>query len=154
MLHMVLFLSCCVSADNFAKLFRPKAALWNKVLEVTIDDISYVSFPTPCGEERDREASSSSQGLGSSGTSEQASGGSGSYPSGDLITLFNVVIAIVRESALRRVLGSSYDGFDGAMRAAGITNVTDLRRVGCDPLTAAMGLRDGIHPIACSVVRR
>jgi hypothetical protein len=127
-LNWYLWVDC--SPDNFAKLFRPKAALFNKVLEVTIDDICYVSYPTPCADAESTDPH---------------------YP-GDLITLFNVVIAVVRESSLRRVLGSSYD--EPHTSLTGLTNVADLRRVGCDPLTAAMGLRDGIHPISCNAVKR
>ena len=36
------------SPDNFAKLFRPKAALANTILDVIIDDLHYISFPCTC----------------------------------------------------------------------------------------------------------
>ena len=39
-----------LSPDNFAKIFRPKAALFNKIFELTIDDVHYISYPCPCVE--------------------------------------------------------------------------------------------------------
>lgn len=72
------------SPENFAKLFCPKAALFNKISILTIDDLQYVSFPCSCAEELSQE-------LGGSGSST------------DVITLFNVVVATVRESAMRKL---------------------------------------------------
>ena len=68
------------SPDNFAKLFRPKSALFNKVLELVIDDIQYLSFPCPCAEDLVH------------GTT-------------DVITLFNIIIASVRINSMQRVVG-------------------------------------------------
>ena len=82
MFHKRFFPFQYFSPDNFAKLFRPKSALYNKVLELTIDDIEYLSFPCPCIDEN-----------------------VDLHDSTNLITLFNVVIAKVRDIAMRRVLG-------------------------------------------------
>ena len=65
--------------DNFAKLFRPQAGLFNKVLDLVIDDLHYISYPCPCANYEDENEENN-------------------------ISLFNVVITKVRDSAMRRIL--------------------------------------------------
>lgn len=116
------------SPDNFAKLFRPKSALYNKVLELIIEDIQYVSFPCPCADELSADV----------------------HGAIDVITLFNVVVAVVRESAMRRVLGYEDSQNSEVKRLFS----KKLKEPGCDPVATAMGLRGEIHPISSSMMRR
>lgn len=37
-----------ITPENFAKLFRPKLAICSQVIELTINDLYYISFPCPC----------------------------------------------------------------------------------------------------------
>eukprot|EP00601_Ochromonadales_sp_CCMP2298_P033883 CAMPEP_0173370408 /NCGR_PEP_ID=MMETSP1144-20121109/26675_1 /TAXON_ID=483371 /ORGANISM="non described non described, Strain CCMP2298" /LENGTH=127 /DNA_ID=CAMNT_0014321967 /DNA_START=24 /DNA_END=404 /DNA_ORIENTATION=+ len=37
-----------MSTENLAKLFRPKMSLTNKVLEISIDDLCFLSYPCQC----------------------------------------------------------------------------------------------------------
>ena len=105
-----------LSPDNFAKLFRPKAALFNKVLELTIDDLHYVSFPCPCSDELSSDSSVAT--------------------STDVITLFNVVIATVRESTMKALLAKTKPSHGSSARRDGGTMV----KVGVDPVAVALGL--------------
>ena len=62
------------SRENFARLFRPKAAMCHKVLELTIDDIHYISYAIPCITVHNPASLRN-------------------------ITLFNIIVATVRENA-------------------------------------------------------
>ena len=105
-----------LSPDNFAKLFRPKAALFNKVLELTIDDLHYVSFPCPCSDELSSDSSVST--------------------STDVITLFNVVIATVRESTMKALLAKTKPSHGSTIRRDDGAAI----KVGVDPVAVALGL--------------
>lgn len=88
MLQNFLFLNC--SSDNFAKLFRPKTSMTNKILELTIDDLHYYSYPIPCNNEENDGIAGSGSGASSSGST--------------IISLFNVIIVTVKKSALLNIL--------------------------------------------------
>ena len=105
-----------LSPDNFAKLFRPKAALFNKVLELTIDDLHYVSFPCPCSDELSSDSSVAT--------------------STDVITLFNVVIATVRESTMKAILAKTKPSHGSSTRRDGGA----MFKAGVDPVAVALGL--------------
>jgi len=108
-----------LSADHFAKLFRPKAALFNKVLELTIDDLHYISFPCPCSDELSSDSSS---------------------PTGtDVITLFNVVIATLRESTVKALLAKTQSVPDHGDPSRGLRGGA-AAKVGADPVAFALGL--------------
>lgn len=139
-----------LSPDKFAKLFRPKAALFNKVLELVIDDLHYYSYPTPCSDE-----------LSYTGGGAGKEGGRESVPdSTDVITLFNVVIATVRQGAIDRALKTSYQTSSsrwassssynssssiynfGDQQSNSTTNpLQSVHRPGFDPVAAVLGLR-------------
>ena len=92
-----------------------------------IDDIHYISYPTPCSEDLSNIADPSSN--------------------INVITLFNVVIAIVRENAINKKLNkSSYEVLSsGADR---------LKKIGLDPISFAMGLtKDPVAP-SIPLIRR
>lgn len=109
------------SPDNFAKLFRPKATLFNKALELAIDDLVYISYPCPCSDELSSDTSLQS------GT--------------DVITLFNVVIATVRQSALQR------------LQAKQLKNIPDMHRYidGDGECNAIYSCRPGVDPVATAL---
>jgi hypothetical protein len=91
-----------MSPDNFAKLFRPKAPMCNKILEFVIDDLHYFSYPVPCTEEASVEGSAAG-GIGNPVRNSSSGSGAGGSKS-DIISLFNVVIVTIKRSALVRVL--------------------------------------------------
>lgn len=112
-----------LSPDNFAKLFRPKAPLFNKILELSIDDLHYISYPCPCSDELKERALLH--------PSYQAN-------NIDVITLFNVIIVTVRDSALKRVLMQTKESTINSMSS---DKIFESHRPGMDPVAAAMGLR-------------
>jgi len=101
-----------MSPDNFAKLFRPKASMCNKILEFIIDDLHYFSYPVPCTEESPGAGAGAGEGAsvvtggaGPGNPTRATSTGSGSGGSkSDIISLFNVVIVTIKRSALVRIL--------------------------------------------------
>jgi hypothetical protein len=62
----------------------------SQVLEVTIDDLEYVSHPIGCAENDLLQTTSVSEGV--------------TQFNSDSITQFNVIIAVARENAVRRIL--------------------------------------------------
>jgi hypothetical protein len=120
-----------ISPDNFAKLFRPKASLFNKILELTIDDLHYISFPCPCSDELSADTSSQT--------------------ATDVITLFNVVIATVRDSAIKRL--ESIPSSDSQTRDhRSLFSKNDI--AGSDPVASALGLRSNAKAVCPNAVRR
>lgn len=133
-----------LSPDNFAKIFRPKAALFNKIFELTIDDVHYISYPCPCvekGEENSIEYNNLSS-------------------NNDVITLFNVVIATVRESAMKRVLGEAYTRFFNTSSNKNTKTyirkdfTNDANISGTDPVAITMGLSNSISILSTSTIRK
>lgn len=66
------------SSENFSKFFRPKAALCNRVLEVNIDELQYITYACTC----------------SVGGSQQGTPGH--------ITLFNVIVVKINDDVLKQ----------------------------------------------------
>ena len=135
-----------LSPDNFAKIFRPKAALFNKIFELTIDDVHYISYPCPCVEKGEENTIDSNLSSNS-----------------DVITLFNVVIATVRESAMKRVLGEEYTRFFNTTSTSSssgtktyikkdFTNSNNIS--GSDPVAITMGLSNSISILSISTIRK
>ena len=101
-------------------------------MELTIDDLHYISFPCPCSDELSTDA--------------------GGETTTDVITLFNVVIATVRESAMKRVESS----------LSANSKINDQRKslfskfetAGTDPVAAALGLRGNGKAVSSSALRR
>ena len=94
------------SSDNFAKLFRPKTGMTNKILELTIDDLHYYSYPIPCiNEENDASGGNSNSGSGGGTNHSNHSSSSIQYQNhSNIISLFNVIIVTVKRSALLNIL--------------------------------------------------
>ena len=114
-------MSFSISSENFAKLFRPKASLFNKISELIIDELQYISFPCPCSEELSSDISTTT----------------------DSITLFNVVVVAVRESAMnklreKRLLQSSDYTYNNSVNQN--NNTSSYNNSGVDPVAIAMGL--------------
>lgn len=101
-------------------------------MELTIDDLHYISFPCPCSDELSTDV--------------------GGETTTDVITLFNVVIATVRESAMKKV--------ESALSAN--SKINDQRKslfskfetAGSDPVAAALGLRGNGKAVSSSALRR
>ena len=101
------------SPANFAKLFRTKPALHNKVVEITIEDLHYISFPCSCVEDN-------------SVFSDSGHNNNVIYTE-DSITLFNVIVTVIRQNATKK-----YSSFD---------NETAADLIGArDPIVDALGL--------------
>mmetsp|Transcript_22496 Transcript_22496/g.32851 ORF Transcript_22496/g.32851 Transcript_22496/m.32851 type:complete len:723 (+) Transcript_22496:106-2274(+) len=107
-----------LSPDNFARLFRPNHSMFNKVLDLVIDDLQYVSLPIPC--QRDPQLLS------------------GDDPDiTDDITMFSVIISTVREGAIAkaqskpRPTGRRQPGEDPVAELLGLGN-------GRNPLSIAV----------------
>lgn len=110
------------SRENFAKLFRPKSGLLNKVLELSIDDLVYSSFPFKCpisksgssksGVDRAEpgSASSSSSNVGDHGSAAHMNDINAnedtisSQSSEDhVVTMLNIVVTSVTFKAMKRI---------------------------------------------------
>eukprot|EP00596_Hydrurales_sp_CCMP1899_P003461 CAMPEP_0119037084 /NCGR_PEP_ID=MMETSP1177-20130426/5198_1 /TAXON_ID=2985 /ORGANISM="Ochromonas sp, Strain CCMP1899" /LENGTH=873 /DNA_ID=CAMNT_0006997833 /DNA_START=22 /DNA_END=2640 /DNA_ORIENTATION=+ len=120
-----------LSPDNFAKLFRPKASLFNKILELTIDDLHYISFPCPCSDEL------------STDTSIQTAT--------DVISLFNIVVVTVRESAMKKleaIPGTNSTNYQKRK------NYSQHEMTGLDPVAVALGLQSHTQAVRPKVLRR
>jgi hypothetical protein len=112
----------CSSPDNFARLFRPKHAMLNKVMEIIIEDLQYISFPMPCSHEFLELSSSTAV--------------------HDDLSMFNVVIATVRENALRRI------------RNRPLTTENARRKPGEDPVAELLGLSNHTLPLTKEILHR
>ena len=97
------------SLENLAKLFRPKNALYNKILEISIDDLNFVSYPCQCQGSSYDEASihddnptsnGGGAGLMSNTLSPIAVGG---CQSGEVITMFNLIVTSVSHKAMLKI---------------------------------------------------
>lgn len=114
-----------ITPDNFARLFRPKAQLFNKILELSIDDIHYISYPCPC--------------IDDINTAELYNNTS---TVADVISLFNVIIAVVEEDALNRVLDQVDQSFSLENKSVGNNYRSNCIQVpGFDPVASIFGLR-------------
>ena len=111
--------------DNFAKLFRPKAGLNNKVFDLIIDDLQYIAYPCPCRgvalSRNDHEdgsnynhgslsgtlatGQSTGAGEGLSVSNINAVGNASIHDSN--ITLYTLVIAKIRDSTMRKIIESN-----------------------------------------------
>jgi len=112
-----------ITPDNFARLFRPKAQLFNKILEISIDDIHYISYPCPCIDDTN---------------STEVSGNTSAMA--DVISLFNVIIAVVEEDALKKVLDQVEQSQD--YKNVAIGKQADCTQIpGFDPVASFFGLR-------------
>ena len=135
-----------LSPDDFARLFKPKPAFFNKVLELTIGDISYISYPTPCGAGNEtRGEAEFRDSLGSDINNTAVGGeGDGSTANSSSITMFNVVIARVREGAMKlHKYGSSAELSQEVLGTPGV-----------DPIAALMGLSGTSLPVSPQALRK
>ena len=116
-----------LTPDQFAKIFRPKAALFNKLLEIEIGDLQYVSFPTNC--------------VDDSLAFSPIESDSDSYANN--ISMFNVVVALVKQSAFQRLQLSSNIDFNRLGNKSGI-----------DPVAGVLGLQDNYSRVSIESVRK
>lgn len=114
----IYFLFKISSPDNFARLFRPKHSMLNKIMNIIIDDLQYISFPMPCSYHDNPELSSLH----------------------DDLSMFNVVIATVRENSLKRIR----------------TRPTSCGRQkpGDDPIAELLGLNNRSLPLTKETLHR
>lgn len=123
-----------LSPDKFARLFRPKPAFFNRVLEITIGDINYISYPTPCLNDSSTHEIGSATSTSTSADASEASD-SENNDGDDVITLFTVVVARVR------------DGLDPSVGRGVVAP-------GVDPVSSLLGLSGQFLPVAASVLRK
>lgn len=147
------------SLENLAKLFRPKNALLSKVLEISIDDLCFISYPCQChGLTYDEAASSGNGGseAGLPGASANTTLGplnspiglytaqSGGNSSGEVITMFNVIVTCVSSKAMRKINPEFV--FKCMYKYAS--------KPGTDPIASALGLRNQSYGICRETIRR
>ena len=159
------------SLENLAKLFRPKNALLGKVLEISIDDLCFVSYPCQChGLEYDDaqfDSDVATNGFASSpspvssmaqtataatstttttaNSATTAASSSSSTGSGrDTITMFNVIITSVSSTAMKKI-NPNFE-FKCQHKSASVP--------GIDPVAAALGLRAQSYGICKQTIRR
>ena len=126
---------CDCSNDNFARLFprQCQSPVLNKIFELVIDDLHYISYPLAVAKSNSSSSSSSSS---SNDSSSSSGGGSFGGGGGDMIdiSVFNVVISYVREEAmdkLRHTYGHRGGDADvgGRGKATGSNQVSQFKRV-------------------------
>lgn len=100
-------------------------------MELTIDDLRYISFPCPCSDELSTDTSSQT--------------------ATDVITLFNVVIATVRDSAIKK-LESLPSSNPNRKDQRSLFSKNDT--AGSDPVAAALGLRNNAKAVCPNALRR
>lgn len=155
------------SLENIAKLFRPKNALLGKVLELSIEEFNFVSFPCQCPNlvSEGIETSTTSSATGDVGltnsstvgnttcvvdngpntTAGDATASTTAAPSGlEVITMFNVIITSVSSQAMRKIDPEFY--FKCQYESTGIP--------GADPVAAALGIHGHTFGICKQSIRR
>jgi hypothetical protein len=132
-----------------AKLFRPKNALFSKVLEISIDDLCFVSYPCQCqglayeGMVLESDMSSTTGNpLGISPILTPINVPSNG--AGEVITMFNVIITSVSSKAMHKI--NSDFVFKCQYKFASAP--------GCDPVAAALGLRSQSYGVCKQTLRR
>lgn len=146
-----------ISLENLAKLFRPKNALLSKVLEISIDDLNFISYPCPCqGLSYDdmnlsnipANEAGALNGGGALGVLGSPMGlpasQNGSCNSGEVITMFNVIITSVSCKAMRKI------NPDFAFKC----QYKFASTPGADPIASALGLRAQSYGICRETIRR
>lgn len=148
-----MWLAC--SLENLAKLFRPKNALLSKVLEISIDDLCFISYPCQCHglayDEANGNGNASSE-VGANGAYNQGSVNPLSSPIGlhssqsgsEVITMFNVIITSVSSKAMRKINPEFV--FKCQYKFASTP--------GADPIASALGLRAQSYGICRETIRR
>lgn len=126
-----------LSPDNFARLFRPKPAFFNKILEITIGDINYISYPAPCLADSAAEGGITDGGTCASSHGSDTGSEEGDRSDGDnVITLFTVVVARVRDGRYQ-----APGGLEGGLS-------------GVDPVSHLLGMSGLFCPVAADVLRK
>eukprot|EP01032_Pedospumella_encystans_P018954 gene18954-21562_t len=97
------------SLENLAKLFRPKNALYNKILEISIDDLNFVSYPCQCQGSASDDASvndSNSTNIVAAGSLQNnplSPVALGTSQSAEVITMFNIIVTSVSHKAMLKI---------------------------------------------------
>ena len=95
--------------------------MFNKVMDLIIDDLQYISFPMPCGSE-----------------TPLCSLNEDSFR--DDLSMFNVVLATVRESALKKTLNRPF--------------IPTRRNPGEDPVSELLGLSNRRLSLTKNILKR
>lgn len=122
-----------LSQENFAKLFRSKNSLCHKVLELSIGDLSFISYPCPCHSDEDHSTDTN--------VTRSAHGESSNQ---EVITFFNVVITSVSLKTLVKL--------DRNFIYKCQTKFSSIS--GEDPIAAAMGLKGRYNNLCQQTLRR
>lgn len=108
------------SPENFARAFRPNAALCDQLFELRIDGLQFISHPILCVREEGAAAQPVSKGT--------------------VVRMFNVVVALIHEPTLLSTqagaLANSYP--PGIMQTRGWRAVASSP--GTNPMSALLGL--------------
>lgn len=106
-----------ISSEQFAKFFRPKNSLINKISEVTIDDLTFVSYPCVCTRDEILTTISPDELQTVS------------------ISLFTIVITIVRQHVMKKLERKYYckDHESGTLHKGSTGSLQD-------PLALVLGL--------------
>lgn len=127
----------CLSQDSLAKLFRPKNALLNRSLSLTIDDLQFTSYPCPLSPDANSPIIGSSETEYSHGVATLGSN------SNYVISMFNIVIVSATGKALKKI------NPDIPYRCQLRTGFP-----GTDPIAVAAGIRDTCCAICSQSIKR
>ncbi len=130
-----------------AKLFRPKNALYNKILEVSIDDLCFVSYPCQCQRLSYNDTSSvtDSSGMMAAGSFSALSPiVIGNAQSEEVITMFNVIITSVSHKAMLKI--NPDFSYKCQYKFASMP--------GSDPIAAAIGVTSQNYGLCKQTIRR
>ena len=148
---MSLFAHSCsseISQDNLAKLFRPKNTLLNKCLELTIDDLHFISHPCQCSVPVNNETSAvvvdthSSQ-QQSSDVSKSDSDALLTSSTNYVLSMFTVVIVSCTVRAMRKL------NCDVRLRCQ-----VGPRYSGEDPVAAILAVRNAPTAVCSQIQKR
>ena len=137
------------SLENLAKLFRPKNALYNKILEISIDDLNFVSYPCQCQGSSYDEASvhddnSISGGFGGSLSNALSPVAVAGSQSGEVITMFNLIVTSVSHKAMLKI--NPAFAYKCQYKFASTP--------GSDPVAAAIGVNNQCYGLCKQTIKR
>jgi hypothetical protein len=134
--------------ENLAKLFRPKNALFGKVLEITIDDLCFYSYPCQCqglayeGAAAENDITTNAPSASPTPMVSPAPV-TGTNPA-EVITMFNVIITTISAKAMRKI-NPDFE-FKCHFQFASLP--------GTDPVASALGLRTQSNGLCRNTLRR
>jgi len=136
--------------ENLAKLFRPKNALYNKILEISIDDLNFVSYPCQCQGSASDEISTNDTAASNTATTGSLQNNPlspvalGTSQSAEVITMFNIIVTSVSHKAMLKI------NPDFVYKC----KYKFVSTPGSDPVAAAIGVNTQSYGLCKQSIRR